>query len=257
MAAFSTETVLEVKHWTDNLFSFKTTRGTALRFQSGQFIMIGLEVDGKPLTRAYSVTSAPYDEFLEFYSIKVPNGPLTSRLQHIESGSSVLVGTKPVGTLLLDNLLPGRNLWLLSTGTGIAPFGSVLKDPATYAKFSKIVLVHGCRFAKDLEYGKDLVNKILEHALVGEEATQQLVYLTTLTREPHAVNGRISTLLAEGQLGPQAGVDELDPALDRVMLCGGPEMLTDLDQLLKDRGFKEGSSSEPADYVIEKAFVEK
>lgn len=254
---YTHETVTEVTHWSDNLFSFRTTRSTALRFHAGQFVMLGLEVEGRPLVRAYSIASAPYDDYLEFYSIKMPDGPLTSRLQTISEGAVLLVGTKPVGTLLLDNLTPGRNLWLLSTGTGIAPFCSILKDPAVYVMFERTILVHGCRRESDIRYGQQMISNLVQHELVAEEAKSKLAYLTTLTREPHAVTGRISELMTSGQLWQHLGVAEIDPQLDRAMLCGGPGMLADLDQLLRSRNFVEGSSSTPGSYVIEKAFVER
>ena len=257
MSNFHQEKVLSVTHWTDRLFSFRTTRNASLRFRSGQFVMMGLETEGKPLLRAYSLASAPYEDALEFFSIKVPDGPLTSRLQHLSEGDEVLVGRKPTGTLLLDNLSDGRNLFLLGTGTGLAPFLSLVKDPETYERFERVVLVHGVRFNKDLAYSEYLTKVLPNDDLIGELAASQLVYYPTVTREPSQHNGRISTLLDNGRLHADLGLPGFDPGADRFMLCGSEAMIGDLKTLLLARGLSEGNTGEPGDYVIEKAFVEK
>jgi len=255
--AFNRETVTFVHQFTDRLFTFRTTRDPAFRFENGQFVMIGLEVDGRPLLRAYSMASANYEEELEFYSIKVENGPLTSRLQHIKVGDSVLVGRKPTGTLVQSSLLPGKRLYLLSTGTGVAPFASVIKDPDVYDRYEKIILVHGCRQISELEYGADIVKSAHESEFLGEYAREKLVHYPTVTREPYANTGRITSAIESGQLFEKLGVPVLDPVNDRVMICGGPQVLTDLQNLLDARGFVEGSGGTPGSYVIEKAFAER
>jgi ferredoxin--NADP+ reductase len=251
------ETVLSVRHWTDNLFSFTATRDPSFRFVSGQFAMIGLEVEGRPLLRAYSMASANHEENLEFFSIKVPNGPLTSKLQHLKEGDIILVGRKPTGTLIQDNLLPGRRLYLLSTGTGLAPFVSIIKDPDTYARFEKIVLVHGCRHIAELAYGEKIVADLTEHEYFADFARDQLIYYPTVTREPFRNRGRITHLIDSGRLFEDIGQPPLDLAEDRVMLCGSPAMLADLKPLFEQRGFTEGSHSEAGHFVIERAFVER
>ena len=257
MSNLNTETVLSVRHWTDTLFSFTATRDPSFRFVSGQFAMIGLEVDGRPLLRAYSMASAHHEDNLEFFSIKVPDGPLTSRLQHLKEGDKILVGRKPTGTLIQDNLLPGRRLYLLSTGTGRAPFISIIKDPDTYGRFEKIILVHGCRQIAELAYGETIIADLSGNDYFGELLREQLVYYPTVTREPFRNRGRITDLLESGQLCADVGCPPLDLAEDRVMLCGSPAMLAELRALLEARGFAEGSHSEPGHYVIEKAFVER
>ncbi|MFG1202708.1 ferredoxin--NADP reductase [Xanthobacter aminoxidans] len=257
MSNFFEEQVLSVHHWTDRLFSFTTTRDPGFRFRTGEFTMIGLKVDGRPLLRAYSVVSPAWAETLEFFSIKVPNGPLTSRLQHIQVGDAITVGRKATGTLVMDNLLPGKNLYLLGTGTGLAPFLSVIRDPETYERFEKVVLVHGCRNVADLAY-EDLITKELPaHEFLGEEIAAKLLYYPTVTREPFRNTGRISTLLESGKLCADVGLPPLDAAADRVMICGSPAMMVDLKTLLESRGFAEGSGSEPGHFVIEKAFAER
>jgi len=255
--AFNRETVLEVHHWTDRLFNFKTTRDPAFRFENGQFAMIGLEVDGKPLLRAYSMASANWEDDLEFYSIKVQDGPLTSRLQHIKVGDTVLIGRKPTGTLVQTSLLPGKRLYMLSTGTGLAPFASIIKDPVIYERYETNVLIHGCREVAELQYGLQLVQSVKDNEFIGEMAREKLVHYPTATREPYKNQGRIPDLINSGKLAADLGLPDLNPAEDRVMLCGSPEMLVSLVDLLKARGFKEGSGGDPQTYVIEKAFVER
>ena len=257
MSNFHLEKVVSVRHWTDRLFSFRTTRNPALRFRSGQFVMMGLQTEGKPLLRAYSLASAPYEDSLEFFSIKVPDGPLTSRLQHLNEGDEVLVGRKPTGTLLLDNLKDGRNLFLLGTGTGLAPFLSLVKDPETYERFERVILVHGVRFTADLAYSDYLTQELPGDELIGELAAGQLTYYPTVTREPFRHNGRISTLLDSGKLHADLGLPGFDAAADRFMLCGSEAMIADLKAIFVSRGLEEGNTGEPGDYVIEKAFVEK
>ena len=257
MAAFATETVTSIHHWTPSLFSFRSTRDPAFRFLSGQFTMIGLEVDGKPLVRAYSMASAHYDEELEFFSIKVADGPLTSRLQHVQVGDPILVGRKPVGTLVQDSLTPGKTLYLLGTGTGLAPFASIARDPDVYDRFDHIVLVHGCREIAELAYGEAIVASLRQNELLGELVQDRLLYYPTVTREPFRNQGRITDLLDSGKLPSDLGLQPLNPATDRAMLCGSPQFLTDMIALLERRGFAEGSHSTPGAYVVEKAFVEK
>ena len=257
MSAFSEQTVLSVHHWTDRLFSFPTTRGPSLRFLNGHFTMIGLRVDGKPLLRAYSVVSANYEEHLEFLSIKVQDGPLTSRLQHIQIGDTVIVGNKPTGTLVIDYLLPGKRLYLMSSGTGMAPFMSIIRDPATYEKFAEVVLVHSVRQVAELAYHNYLTQELPRHEILGEMVSEQLRYYPTVTREPYRNSGRITDLIVSGKLFTDLGVPALDPAEDRVMICGSPGLLKDLKVLLEMRKFKEGNTSTPGDFVIERAFVEQ
>lgn len=251
------ERVLSVHHWTDNLFTFTTTRDPALRFKNGQFVMIGLEVNGKPLLRAYSIASANYEETLEFFSIKVQNGPLTSRLQHLKVGDEVIVGKKPTGTLLVDYLVPGRRLYLLSTGTGLAPFMSLIKDPETYENYEKVILVHGVRTVAELAYQDFIEKELPDNEFFGEVVREKLVYYPTVTREPYRNQGRITDLITSGKLSADLGLPALDKEDDRVMLCGSPQLLDDMRVILKDRHFEEGSTTEPGDFVIEKAFVEK
>jgi len=258
MSAFLNETVLAVHHWTDRLFSFTTTRDTALRFSNGHFTMIGLRLEGgKPLLRAYSIVSANYEDHLEFLSIKVQDGPLTSRLQHIKVGDKIAVGKKPTGTLLIDYLLPGKNLYLFGTGTGLAPFMSVIRDPATYEKFEKVVLVHGVRQVAELAYHDYLTLELPEHEFLGDMITEQLLYYPTVTREPFHHQGRVTTLIESGKLQADLGLPKFDPATDRAMLCGSPGLLKDLKHILEKRGFIEGNTTKPGDYVVERAFVEQ
>ena len=255
--AFLEETVLSVHHWTDTLFSFTTTRDPGFRFRSGQFVMIGLMVDGRPLLRAYSVASAFYAEHLEFFSIKVQNGPLTSRLQHLKVGDTVLVGRKPTGTLLLDNLKDGRNLYLLATGTGLAPFLSTIRDPETYERFDKVIVTHGVRTLGELAYRALIEDELPNDELLGEYIKPKLVYYPTVTREPFRNQGRLTDLIASGKLFTDLGMPPFNKEHDRVMLCGNPGIIADVPHYLKSIGFEEGNTGEPGDYVIEKAFVEK
>ncbi|MEY4551061.1 MAG: ferredoxin--NADP reductase [Pseudomonadota bacterium] len=257
MSQLSHETVLSVRHWNETLFSFTTTRNRGLRFKNGHFLMVGLEVEGRPLLRAYSVASPNYEEHLEFYSIKVQNGPLTSRLQHLKVGDQVLVNNKPVGTLVIGNVLPGKRLYLLSTGTGLAPFLSIIRDPETYERFEHVVVVHGVRHVNDLAYQDYIQKELPAHEFIGEQVAQQLRYYPTVTREPFVNQGRLTDLINSGKLCEDIGLPQLSPEHDRVLVCGGPRMLEDVVQLLEGRGFKEGSSHEPAHYTIERAFVEK
>jgi ferredoxin--NADP+ reductase len=258
MAAFDTQHVLSVHHWNATLFSFTTTRAASLRFESGEFVMIGLEVDGRPLLRAYSIASAYYAEHLEFFSIKVPDGALTSRLQHLRIGDPVLVGSKPTGTLVLSDLRPGRHLYLLATGTGLAPFMSLVRDPATYERFDKVVLVHGVREASELAYADLIEHDLPRDPYLGEAVTRQLVYLPTVTREAFRNQGRLPELIAGGALTEKVRLAPLDPALDRAMLCGSPAMLRDTRAALDRLGFQVSPGlGQPGDYVIERAFVER
>ncbi len=257
MSAFNEERVLTVHHWTDSLFSFTTTRDPSLRFSNGHFTMIGLRLDGKPLLRAYSIASANYEEHLEFLSIKVPNGPLTSRLQHIQPGDTVVVGRKPTGTLLIDYLLPGKRLYLLGTGTGLAPYLSIVRDPETYKKFEEVIVVHGVREVKELAYRQFLTETLPEHEFLGDMVKQQLRYYPTVTREAFENQGRITDLIESGKLFQDLGTPALDPSVDRAMICGSPAVLRDLKSMFEQRQFKEGNTSKPGDFVIERAFAEQ
>jgi ferredoxin--NADP+ reductase len=258
MSAFNEERVLSVHHWTDRLFSFTTTRDPSLRFSNGHFTMIGLrKEDGKPLLRAYSIASANYEEHLEFLSIKVQDGPLTSRLQHIQVGDTIIVGRKPTGTLLIDYLLPAKRLYLLSTGTGVAPFLSIIRDPETYERFEQVVLVHGTREVNELAYHDFIEQHLPKHEFLGELLSGKLLYYPTVTREAFRNTGRVTTLLENGKLAADLGLPSLDPAEDRVMICGSPEMLRDLKTMMEAKGFAEGNTTKPGDYVIERAFVEQ
>jgi len=257
MSGFNKEQVLSVQHWTESLFSFTTTRDPGFRFQNGQFTMMGLEVDGRPLLRAYSVASANHEESLEFFSIKVADGPLTSRLQKIREGDTVLVGRKATGTLIVDNLLPGSRLLLLSTGTGVAPFASLIKDPEVYERFDTIVLVHGCRQVSELAYGERLVRNLESDEFFVSILKDKLIYYPTVTREPFRNRGRITDLITSERLYNDVDLKPLDIETDRLMMCGSSSMLEDLRSILTERGFSEGNHSEPGHFVIEKAFVER
>ncbi len=259
MSNLIAERVLSVHHWNDTLFSFRTTRSPGLRFENGQFVMIGLQQDeGRPLMRAYSIASPNYVDHLEFFSIKVPNGPLTSKLQHLKEGDVILTSTKPVGTLLLSDLRPGKHLYLLSTGTGLAPFLSVIQDPETYERFEKVVLVHGVRIVSELAYSEFITYELPQNEYFGDAVKEKLIYYPTVTREEFRNQGRITTLIETGKLFADIGLPPLDPAHDRAMICGSPAMLDDLTKLLDSRGFEISPRiGEPGDYVIERAFVEK
>ncbi len=256
-AAFLGETVTWVHHWTDRLFSFRCTRDPAFRFTAGQFAMIGLMVGAKPLLRAYSMVSAPWDEGLEFLSIKVPDGPLTSRLQHIVPGDTVVIGRKPTGTLLLENLLPGRTLWLFATGTGLAPFLSLIREPETYERFERVVVAHTVRTAAELAYRDLITRELPEHELLGEYVKGRLIYYPSVTREPFPTQGRITALIESGRIFADLGLPPLATAEDRVMLCGSEAFNAEMTPLLEGRGFVEGSNATPGTYVLEKAFVTK
>jgi len=255
---YSTEKILSVHHWNDTLFSFKTTRQDGLRFENGQFVMIGLEVDGRPLARAYSVASPNYDEHLEFLSIKVQDGPLTSRLQHIKVGDELLVSRKPTGTLVIHDLKPAKNLYLFSTGTGLAPYMSLIQDIEVYDRFEKVILVHGVRKINDLAYKDFIENDLPNNEFFGEEIRNQLIYYPTVTRESFKNEGRLTDLVKSGKLFDDIGLSKMNPIDDRAMICGSPEMLKDTQDLLDSMNFKVSPRiGEPGDYVIEHAFVEK
>ncbi|MGY6694551.1 MAG: ferredoxin--NADP reductase, partial [Roseinatronobacter sp.] len=246
-----------VRHYTDRLFSFRCTRPQSLRFRSGEFVMIGLLGEsGKPLLRAYSIASPAWDEELEFYSIKVPDGPLTSRLQHIQPGEQIILRPKPVGTLVLDALLPGRRLWMLATGTGIAPFASLLRDPETWEKFDQVIVMHTCREQAELSYGRDLIEALPEDPLIGELVGDKLLYYPTTTREAGARMGRVTDNLASGKVFADLGIAPLNPAEDRAMVCGSLAFNHDVKAILEAAGLREGANSNPAEYVVEKAFVD-
>ena len=255
-AAFFEEAVTAVRHWTDRLFSFRCTRDPSFRFAAGQFAMIGLRVDGKPLLRAYSVASPPWDEGLEFLSIKVPDGPLTSRLQHVVPGDTVLIGRKPVGTLLLDNLRPGRTLWLVCTGTGLAPFLSLVREPEAFDRFERVVVQHTVRQVAELAF-RDMIEGLPEHEVLGELVAGKVAYLPSVTREPFPRQGRAHALFESGDLTGALGLPPLSPEEDRVMLCGSEAFNADMKAFLEGRGFTEGANHRPGEYVLEKAFVEK
>jgi len=258
MAALGTENVISVHHWNDTLFSFRTTRDQSLRFENGHFVMIGLPINGKPLLRAYSIVSANHEEYLEFLSIKVPDGPLTSKLQHLQEGDSLIVSRKPVGTLVMHDLTPGKNLYLFGTGTGLAPFMSIIRDPETYDRFDKVVLVHCVREVSELAYHDYLTSELPGHEFLAEIIGDKLIYYPTVTREPFRNQGRITTLIESGQLAKDTGLPQLNPQTDRAMLCGSPAMLKDLCSLLDSLDFKASpQQGEPGDYVIERAFVEQ
>ncbi len=258
MSNLNTEKVLSVHHWNDTLFSFTTTRDPGLRFENGHFVMIGLEVDGKPLTRAYSIASPNYQETLEFLSIKVQDGPLTSRLQHLKPGDDLLVSKKPVGTLIIHDLVPGKNLFMFGSGTGLAPFMSIIQDPETYERFEKVILVHGVRLVSELAYADFISKELPAHEFLGEDISSKLLYYPTVTREEFRNQGRITDLLTSGKLCADLGLPQINPTTDRAMICGSPAMLKDTSQILDDLGFKISPHiGAPGDYVIERAFVEK
>ena len=254
------QTVTSVRHWTDTLFSFRVTRPPSLRFRSGEFVMIGLPDErGKPILRAYSIASPNWDDELEFYSIKVPDGPLTSRLQHIKPGDQIILRPKPVGTLVLDALLPGKRLWFLATGTGIAPFASLLRDPETYERFEQVILMHTCRKVAELEYGRELVEGLRDDPLLtemfGETFSDRVLYYSTATREEYPRRGRITDNLASGKVFADLGVPPMNPAEDRAMVCGSMALNIDVTKVLETFGLTEGANSDPREFVVEKAFV--
>ncbi len=256
MASLLREQVTEVHHWTDRLFSFKTTRDQSFRFKNGYFTMIGLEHEGKPLLRAYSMASANYEHELEFFSIKVADGPLTSRLQNIKVGDEVLVNSKATGTLVNDNLLPGKHLYLIATGTGLAPFLSIIRDPEIYESYDRIILTHGCREVEELAYQEMITEHLPNHEYLGDIVRDKLVYYPTVTREKYVNNGRLTDLLRIGKLEKDLGLPRVNPDDDRFMICGSPSMLKDICALLDERGFRESRHGQQAHYVIERAFVE-
>ncbi|MEI9422431.1 ferredoxin--NADP reductase [Mesorhizobium sp. Cs1299R1N1] len=249
------ETVVSVKHYTDRLFSFRITRPQSLRFRSGEFVMIGLPNAEKPVYRAYSVASPAWDEELEFFSIKVPDGPLTSELQKIQVGDTVIMRQKSTGTLVVDALTPAKRLFMISTGTGIAPFASLLRDPDTYEKFDQLVLTHTCRDNAELIYGQELVAALESDPLIGELTAGRVTLYNSTTREGSARMGRITALIGSGKFYSDLGVEKLDPKTDRIMICGSMHMLKDVKELAESLGFQEGSLSHPASFVVERAFV--
>jgi ferredoxin--NADP+ reductase len=258
LAAIASERVLNIQHWTDTQFTFATTRHQGLRFENGQFVMVGLQVDSRQLLRAYSIASANHEEHLEFLSIKVPDGPLTSRLQHIREGDEVLVSRKPTGTLLLHDLKPGKRLYLLSTGTGAAPFMSVIRDPEVYARFETVIFVHGVRWVRETAVVRHRIEELKADQYLGEPVRAQLHYYPTVTREPYRNHGRLTSLLESGRLSRDLRLPRLDAANDRVMVCGSPAMLSDSCALLDAHGFAMSPHiGEAGDYVIERAFVER
>ena len=256
------QTVTEVEHYTDSLFRFRVTRPASMRFRSGEFVMIGLMGDPHPetgkqkhLLRAYSIASPAWDDTLQFYSIKVDNGPLTSRLQHIKVGDQVILKPKSVGTLVHDALTPANRIWFFSTGTGIAPFASLLREPETYERFDQVILTHTCRDVADLKFGKELIAQTKTDILVGEEAQIKLHYYPTTTRETSKKMGRITSLLEDGSLLVDLGVTDFNATNDRAMVCGSIDLNSDMKRILENYGLREGANSDPGDYVIEKAFV--
>ena len=257
MAAFDEVQVFSVHHWTDRLFSFTTTRSPSLRFSNGHFTLIGLNVAGKRVVRAYSIVSPNHQETLEFLSIKVPDGPLTSQLQHIQPGDTIIAGHRPTGTLLIDYLLPARRLYLFATGTGIAPFMAIIRDPETYESFDEVVLVHGCRLVGELAYREYINEQLPQEEFLGPMAAAKLKYYPTVTRETFQTQGRIPALIGSGRMAADLNLPELNPETDRAMICGGPYMLKSLKQVLLDHGFKEGSAARPGDFVIERSFADQ
>lgn len=254
------QTVTSVKHWSDTLFSFRVTRPASLRFRSGEFVMIGLPGDnGKPILRAYSIASPNWDDELEFYSIKVPDGPLTSRLQHIKEGDEIILRPKPVGTLVLDALLPGKRMWFLATGTGFAPFASLMRDPETYERYEQIIMMHTCRTAEELTYGAELVQSLRHDPLLGElygeDFAKRLMYYPTTTRQDSPFMGRITDNLSTGKVLQDLGLPPISPETDRAMICGSLAFNVDVKKVLEDFGMREGANSDPKEFVVEKAFV--
>lgn len=259
MAAAKTpdsQIVTAVRHWTDSLFSFRCTRPQSLRFRSGEFVMLGLPGDdGRPILRAYSIASPNWDDELEFYSIKVQDGPLTSKLQHIEVGDEVILRPKPVGTLVLDALRPGKRLWLLATGTGIAPYASLVRDPETYERFDTVIVMHTCRTLADLAYGRELIEALPDDPLIGEMVAGHLLYYPTTTREDSRYTGRITANLTSGKVYEDLQIAPIDPEHDRAMVCGSMAFNIDIKKMLDEFGLSEGANSAPREYVVERAFV--
>ncbi len=249
-------TVTDVQHYTETLFRFRVSRPQEFRFRSGEFVMIGLPNAEKPVFRAYSIASPSWDEELEFYSIKVPDGPLTEHLQKIQPGDTVLMRKKPTGTLVNDALLPGKRLWMFSTGTGLAPFASLIRDPETYDKFETIVLVHGCRTVAELKYGEDLVAALKDDPLIGEMVDGHLLHYTTVTREDFPRQGRVTDLISSGKLFEDLGLPRMGPEEDRAMICGSMAMLRDTKALCIEHGMTEGANNKPGEFVVERAFVD-
>jgi len=259
MSKLISQTVTDVHHWNDTLFSFKTTRENSFRFKNGHFVMVGLPAKNggeRPITRAYSIASANYEDHLEFFSIKVPDGPLTSRLQKIKQGDEILLSTKPTGTLITDNMEPGKRLWLISTGTGLAPFMSIIKDHEIYEQFDHVILTHGVRYTSELAYADYIQNELPNNEYFGEAVRDKLIYYPTVTREPFRNTGRLTDLMTSGKLFHDTGLPKPSVEEDRFMLCGSPSMLKDTCKILDDRGFKEAKNGRPGHYVIERAFVE-
>ncbi len=256
MATLLKEKVLDVHHWNDSLFSFTTTRDPGFRFRNGHFTMMGLEQEGRPLLRAYSITSANYEDKLEFFSIKVSDGPLTSKLQFLQPGDEILINSKSTGTLVTDALLPGKRLFLISTGTGLAPFMSIIKDPEVYDNYDQVILTHGVREVSELAYQDVITNELPNNEFFGDVIQEKLLYYPTVTREAYKNNGRLTDLLVSGRLTRDLALPEIAPEHDRFMICGSPSMLKDTCQILDERGFKEARNGNPGHYVIERAFVE-
>jgi len=257
MATLTTERVVDVHHWNDTLFSFRTTRDPSFRFRNGHFTMLGLEVEGRPLLRAYSIASANHEDGLEFFSIKVQDGPLTSRLQNLRPGDEILLSRKPTGTLVVDHLLPGRNLWMLATGTGLAPFISLIKDPEVYEAYERVILVHGVRHISELAYRQFITEELPHNPYFGELVQEKLIYYPTVTREPFENTGRISHLMESGKLPGDLDLPAFNRDDDRFMICGSPHMLKDITAILDARGFRETRHGDLGEYVIERAFVEQ
>jgi ferredoxin--NADP+ reductase len=255
--------VLEVKHWDDRLFSFKVERPDSLRFRSGEFVMIGLMNDPdpetgkqKPIMRAYSIASPSWEEHMEFYSIKVPDGPLTSRLQHIKEGDEIIMRPKPVGTLVTDAILPGKRLWMFATGTGVAPFASLMREPEVYEKYEEVILMHTCREVSELEYGRQLVEHIKSDEMLSEIEAGKLRYYPSTTREDFTTMGRVTDNITSGKVFKDLGIEPLNPETDRGMVCGNLAFNKDIMAILDGFGLREGANSEPKEYVVEKAFVD-
>jgi ferredoxin--NADP+ reductase len=257
MAGLEPQTITEVHHWNETLFSFKATRSKSLKFENGHFVMLGLMVENRPLMRAYSIASANYSDELEFFSIKVPDGPLTSRLQNIKVGDELLVSTKPTGTLVMDHLLPGKHLYLLATGTGLAPFLSIVQDPEVYERYERVILVHGVRFKSELAYNELLTKDLQNNEYFGDQVRAKFMYYPTVTRESFTNNGRITDLMTSGKLFLDLGIPKPNITSDRFMLCGSPSMLKELCQIVDSRGFTESRHGSNGHYVIERAFVEQ